>query len=141
VKKISDSDDKQKLDVPWVFTVLGLFICLGGGILSISSLAQIRSAGFSGALYNFALFVVPILFGIITIIGALIGLWLQRAGPILSLSVGLVSLVACQGINWTGMIPCITFSPIYLSGSLLTITGSVIGLIGGILKQKKVKKG
>jgi hypothetical protein len=138
VEKITESEHDKKVDIPWILAVISLFMCLGGGALSISSIGQISAAGFGG--FNIQLLVVPILFGFIVIIGALIGLWYQRAGPLLCLCIGLISPLACQGATWQSLVPCISFSPIYLSGIIFIIAGSLVGLIGGILKGRKKKE-
>jgi hypothetical protein len=130
------------MEITWesLFSVISKILCLVGGIFFIWSYVEIKGGrgwGFEALL--------PIVFGIFIIIGAISGLKYPIGGNILCLIIGLISPLIC----WTTPVTpspiinsysCIITSLIFLFATIFTIVGSIVGLIGGILKKRKIKK-
>ncbi|MFX1479433.1 MAG: hypothetical protein ACFFCI_14970 [Promethearchaeota archaeon] len=107
--------------------IISSIICHIGGILFILSTVQIV-----GAIEAFY-------FGVIVLIGSFIGLKYHRGGFLLCLCFGIISLLICQVPILPFLEPCINLSPGFFYGTIFTIIGSAVGLIGGILKGRKQK--
>jgi hypothetical protein len=132
------SESKQSIKKEWKrpFPIISSIICLVGGVLFFWSIDQIAVGSFDAI----GRMLLGVLFGFMVVFGAIIGPKRQRSGPLLCLIAGIFFPLVCWIPRWYGSVPCITFSPIFLSGVIVTLGGSVVGLIGAILNKRKQKR-
>jgi hypothetical protein len=120
-----------------LLSIISSIICLVGG--AIFTWAGITFYYNPGGLF----------FGTVVVVGAISGLKYQVGGRLLGV-IGLLSPLLCYEV-FSGLFPvsavdCINIYPIYFYGTILIIVGTIVGLIGGILKRRleaeqgKVKK-
>jgi hypothetical protein len=128
------SESKQwTIEITWkslrknLIPIISSIICHIGGIIFILSTVQI-----GGVIEAFS-------FGVLVFIGAFVGLKYHRGGSLLCLFVGIISLMTCQVPFLPFLEPCINLSPGFFYGTIFTISGSIVGLIGGIIKKRKQK--
>jgi len=117
-----------------LLTIISSILCLVGGILFIWSSPNWRYDGW-GFLMMGAIF-----FGIMIIIGGLLGLKYHIGGSLLSLLIGTIFTLTCfthyEAGSFTYSALCITRSSLFLLAAIFSIGGSIIGLIGGIIKRR-----
>ena len=66
-------------------------------------------------------------------------IWKSSFGLIICFVGGIISLFACQAVGPSEYTPGL-YSPIYLSGTIFTIVGNIIGLSIGIMKRGVIPK-
>lgn len=113
MKKITENASSKKTEISRILSIISTIFCLIGGIAFICF----------GIIYGGGYRALLIFLGILTIIGAIIGLIYQRRGSIFCLGLGIIGLFAA----WT-----LEISFIY--GTILTLIGSIVGFIG-VMKE------
>ncbi|MHA1916446.1 MAG: hypothetical protein ACW986_19545 [Promethearchaeota archaeon] len=126
--KQSTNEITQEIPRESLLRGIGSIICLIGGLFFFGSVGDLMRV-LSG---SSSLGVMPvIIFGVFTIIGALLGLKFHRAGRALCLIIGIISVPLMLILVSIGA-PSITF----VFGAIFTIVGSLVPII---LKESKVE--
>ncbi|UCC19188.1 MAG: hypothetical protein JSV62_13965 [Promethearchaeota archaeon] len=143
-KRKDGIDPKVWIFFPFEFFLINIILCIIGAVFFILSGSELRPLGLGSgfaAIYVFGL-------GIFTIIGVLIGLKSQKAGSILCLILGVISLISgITYFNYTNIIYYINlmsgdynYSDFYSYGTIFTVSGSIIGLIGSLIKKRMLSR-
>lgn len=124
---ISEKKTPPKEIAAIALSIIGSIVCLIGGIFFIfSGLAKDANIAWGFATLG------EVAFGVFTIIGALSALKYNFSGMFLCFIIGLFSLTISVVTD---------FYVVSLSGPLLTIIGSIIGLIGvSLTSPEQIKK-
>ena len=120
---MAEFEDNKKMVTSRRLSIISSIMCLVGGILFIGSIGELMNSPYVSAV-NFGLAAIPL--GIFTIIGALLGLRYQVGGRLLCLTFGIM-----MGLVSIGVI-----SIMIVFGTIITIIGSIVGLIGANIKKK-----
>jgi hypothetical protein len=131
VNKISESEQRAiKITRKTLFQIISSCICLIGGAIFIW-------AGMTFYYNSIGVFL-----GVLVLFGAITGLKYRIGGGVLCLFWGWIASIACQGALPPTFFPvdCLSFSPIFLFGTILTVIGSIVGITGGILKLRENPK-
>jgi hypothetical protein len=115
------AEHNKKLVKSRRLSIIGSILCLVGGILFIGSIMELLNSPYYSDV-NIYLAAAPL--GIFTIIGAVLGLKYQVGGRLICLTVGIMMGLTSIG----GLSIMIVF------GTIITIIGSIVGLIGGYIK-------
>lgn len=123
MRKISGSEQNKKFKISRILSIVSTILCLVGGILFISSSGELLTCTLW---WGFSMFY-AIGYGIFILIGVLIGLKYQAGRSLLCLIIGIITLT-------TGLI---YYSIIFTFGIIFTIIGSIVGLLGVLIKKTR----
>jgi len=129
VKKITENESSKKFDLPRISSTI---LCITGGITFIAG-EQFIIGYFHGSSQDIY-FTMVIVVAIITIICSLIGLKYQKIGSSLCFIIGIGSLIFFLLIfrSSDNLLYNFRYGISFISGSVLIISGSLIGVIGFI---------
>ncbi|MHA2282862.1 MAG: hypothetical protein ACXAC5_18630 [Promethearchaeota archaeon] len=128
MRKISEDDiEPKKFDMLRISAIIRALLCIAGGIIFVSGEPFII-VKFDGSIQDIY-FTLVIMVGLISIICSLIGLKYHKIGSSLCFIIGIGSLIFSLLLIKIGII--------FIYGSSLIITGSLIGVIGLIKTRSR----
>lgn len=135
VKKITEKENNERFDLLRISSIVRTILCIAGGITFISGVPVIIRSfrGLTQDIY----FAMIIVVGIITIICSLSGLKYPKIGSYLCIIIGISALIFSLLLKITSTPPPSVKVEWrhylnFIIGSILIISGSLIGVIGVI---------